>query len=747
MQARSLNAKIGTKLVASILLMVFIAFAVTTLIFFRAYRNTLIDDSAQIMQARADSIAENIDTQNIQVAAIVRSMASWQENGGFGDRETTVTHTRDLLERFPSFLGTYINYEPNADGQDGQYTANSDCCTNGRFLPYWYWNDGVLRDEMLIAPTVDLEGSEWYGDVKTLFHEVGAGENDDLAYLNITDPFIYEGVPMVSVTYPIEIGGDFVGITGVDRSLSQMYELINTFKPYESSNLYLLSRSGSFVTTSHEDVALDGTALLDHPELSAIFSQNVAARSAGVVEGTSPLTSEDAFFTFAPIETGQWMVIMEVDRSEILAPVNATIGRVALVALLAFLAISTAIWYTTNRNIIQPMQHLGLVFDAIQAGNYDARVQFATQDEWGSLGHSLNAMLDNTLVLVQSQEERDAIEASIHKLLDEVSTVAEGDLTAEAEVSMDMTGAIADSFNWMIEELRDIIERVQETSLQVSSSANEIQATAEHLAMGSETQAAQIVDTSAAIDEMSVSIQQVSENSSLSASIGEQARISAERGTSAVTDTIDGMRRIRQQVQETSKRVKRLGESTQEISDAIAVIRGIAKRTGILALNASIQASRAGEAGRGFAVVAEEVERLSERSAQAAQQIGHLVNTIQSEMKEVATSMEATTHEVVGGSDLANQAGEALVEIQDVSNHLAELIQSTSQAAQQQARGSEAIARAMNDIAQVTQQTAAGTKEASVSISNLAQLAEELRASVSRFKLRGQNEYGLAAAD
>jgi methyl-accepting chemotaxis protein len=381
---------------------------------------------------------------------------------------------------------------------------------------------------------------------------------------------------------------------------------------------------------------------------------------------------------------------------------------------------------------ISAMQELS---GQLGTGNYQARAAVITRDELGNVAGSFNAVLDNILSLIQSREERDQIQASITKLLDEVSGVAHGDLTKEAEVTADVTGAIADSFNYMIEQLRQIIGNVQEATVQVSTSANQIQAAAEQVAQGSDAQAEQIGQTSAAIDEMAVSIQQVSENAALSATVAQQALAGAKQGSDAVRNTIQGMNRIRDQVQETAKRIKRLGESSQEIGQIIQLIDDIADRTSILALNASIQAAAAGEAGRGFAVVAEEVERLAERSTEATKKIATLVKTIQGETGEAVAAMEKGIHEVVDGSKLANQAGKALDEIEAVSNHLAELIGSISLTSQQQARGSEALAKSMGAIAQSTQQAAAGTKQAAESVSQLAVLADELRASVSTFQL------------
>ncbi len=408
---------------------------------------------------------------------------------------------------------------------------------------------------------------------------------------------------------------------------------------------------------------------------------------------------------------------------------------IALFTALFGVLVAIGATYLLATGITRQVNAVSTVMQKIAAGDYKARANVTSEDELGQVAKGLNGMLDNTVSLISSREERDQIQASIMKLLNDVSGVAEGDLTKEAEVSADMTGSIADSFNFMIEELRRIIGDVQETTLSVGTAANEIQATAEHLAETSQSQSLQIVDTSAAIDEMATSIRQVSENASSSALVADQSRSNSMKGAEAVGRTVRGMEAIRERVQETSKRLKRLGESSQEVGEIVDLIGDIADRTSILALNASIQAAMAGEAGRGFAVVAEEVERLAERSTNATKRIGSLIKTIQTETNEAVASMEDTIREVVSGSSLASEAGKALEEIRAVSEKLAELIQSISMAAKQQARGSEALAKAMSDISETTQQTAAGTKEAAVSIRNLTSLADNLGESVSRFKL------------
>ena len=324
---------------------------------------------------------------------------------------------------------------------------------------------------------------------------------------------------------------------------------------------------------------------------------------------------------------------------------------------------------------------------------------------------------------------------AILRLLDEMGDLADGDLTVTATVSEDITGAIADSINYAIDALRNLVTAINDTTLQVSSAAQQTQATAMHLAEASDHQAQQITDASSAINEMAVSIEEVSSNASELAEEANRSVSIATQGADAVQKTIHGMDTIREQIQETSKRIKRLGESSQEIGDIVELINDIAEQTNILALNAAIQAAMAGEAGRGFAVVADEVQRLAERSGDATRQIEALVKGIQSDTKEAVNSMEESTSGVVAGAQLAQNAGEALEAIEDVSTHLASLITNISDSASQQARAATNISETMNVIQEITTQTSAGTNETAASIGNLAELANELRHSVAGFKL------------
>lgn len=337
------------------------------------------------------------------------------------------------------------------------------------------------------------------------------------------------------------------------------------------------------------------------------------------------------------------------------------------------------------------------------------------------------------LIEQASQNERN--QAAILQLLDEIADLAEGDLRIHASVTENFTGAIADSINFAIDQMRGLVSNINNLSVQVSKAAGETQNTAKNLASAAENQAREIGAASQAINEMAISIDQVSSNAAESAAVAERAVEISNKGAEVVQDTIQGMETIRGQIQETSKRIKRLGESSQEIGDIVSLINDIADQTNILSLNAAIQASMAGDAGRGFAVVADEVQRLAERSSAATKQIAALVKTIQTDTNEAVISMEQTTSEVVGGAKRAQDAGVALEEIENVSTNLAELIQAISNAARQQAASAGDVSNTMNIIQDITAQTVNGSEQTAASIGNLAGIANEMQTSVEGFKL------------
>ena len=335
----------------------------------------------------------------------------------------------------------------------------------------------------------------------------------------------------------------------------------------------------------------------------------------------------------------------------------------------------------------------------------------------------------------ETEEQNRRNQDAILRLLDELGNLAEGDLTVQASVTENITGAIADSVNYAIEALRDLVSTINSTSGLVAAAVQETSAIADRLAKSSEIQARQIENASATVMQMAQSMDDVSSKTAASAEVAEKSVGIAHEGGDRVRRTIHGMNAIREHIQDTSKRIKRLGESSQEIGDIVALINDIADQTNILALNAAIQASAAGEAGRGFAVVADEVQRLAERSSNATKRIETLVKTIQADTNEAVISMEKSTSEVVGGAGLAEKAGEALEEIEKVSAKLAELIDEISKSAGQVSEMASRVSSAMISINEITGQTAESSVATASAIGKLNQLAQELRQSVAGFRL------------
>ncbi|MES2364341.1 MAG: methyl-accepting chemotaxis protein [Pseudomonadota bacterium] len=336
---------------------------------------------------------------------------------------------------------------------------------------------------------------------------------------------------------------------------------------------------------------------------------------------------------------------------------------------------------------------------------------------------------------LQSEAENKRNQEAILRLLNELGDLSEGDLTISATVNEDITGAIADSINFTIDELRMLVAGIDRATEQVNATTAQAKLVSDELLSAAQRQSHEIETTSAAILDMSQSINEVSASASQSAQVAHQSLEAAEKGTHAVQNSIAGMNGIREQIQETSKRIKRLGESSQEIGEIVELISDITEQTNVLALNAAIQAASAGEAGRGFSVVAEEVQRLAERSGQATKQIAAIVKTIQSDTQDAVAAMETSTQGVVEGAKLSDAAGQALSEISQVSRNLAALIENISTATEAQASAATKVARTMQDIQNITEQTTTGTNQTASSIGALSDLAADLKKSIAGFKL------------
>jgi methyl-accepting chemotaxis protein len=739
-----IRSRVAAKLALAMLAVAVLPVAIASFI---SYSRT----SSALTSQVGDSIAETVgETSNLATQALIENIRLLQglsgspllrervdeaNNGYTGDADAIVRRLAETDQRWQSAPITDPLVQGVLSGDRITNPVNSEL---RRFQEQFPRNVSLLvtdRYGALLAST--SRTPDYLKSDEGWWSEVWAG-GAGAVYLSNPEIDANTGTFVVSIGVPINnVEGEAVGVLSARADVRELLDILSDLRLGETSRVLIVSGDGQ-ILFDPVNAARFGTpapawltesGVLNQPAATWARARDQAGEAVLVAAARPSRTSG-----FSAIQNLGWNAVATIAESEALEPVVAATRIQVFVALItAVLAVVVAVLLT--RLLTRQVNLINEVVAKIGLGDFQSRVAVVTRDEMGRTAQSLNGMLDQTLALIQTADDRDRIQASIMKLLDEIGGVAEGDLTGEAEVTPEVTGAIADSFNFMIAELRRIIQQVKLAADDVGSSATQIQSMMERIADGSEAQSDQIVDTSSAIEEMALSIQQVAENARMSAEVAQKSLANAQDGADAVRKTMGSMSSIRERVQETSKRIKRLGESTQEIGEIVQLIDDIADRTSILALNASIQAATAGEAGKGFAVVAEEVERLAERASDATKRISVLVQTIQAETNEAVTAMSMTTEEVVGGSDRANQAGQSLGEIQKVSQSLAELIQTISAAANQQARGSESLASSMSGISEVTQQTAAGTKQAAVSMTSLVTLSERLRESMARFQV------------
>ena len=390
--------------------------------------------------------------------------------------------------------------------------------------------------------------------------------------------------------------------------------------------------------------------------------------------------------------------------------------------------------FVLSKRVLKPVGELAKFSERLVAGDARARAEVDTGDEFGFIAENFNRSAAKVAHAVTNQQAQDSLQRSITDLLNTINQVARGDLTIRGKVTNDALGNVVDSVNFMLDNFTKVLERVRKAAIDVSTSANQILEAADDMTAGATQQDQEITNTSSAVEELTVSMKQVSNNAEASAEAARRALDAAEQGNRAVRDTLEGMQRIRASVQATAKKIKSLGDRSLEISEIINVINDITEQTNLLALNAAIEAARAGEAGRGFAVVADEVRKLAEHSRSATKDIAALIKAIQAETNEAVVVMEEGTREVEVGAGLADQAGKALEAISSVVRQSAELVQEISLASKQQVRGTEGVANAMQIISGITRQTTQGARQTASTVGNMVKLSEQLNEALAQFR-------------
>jgi methyl-accepting chemotaxis protein len=414
---------------------------------------------------------------------------------------------------------------------------------------------------------------------------------------------------------------------------------------------------------------------------------------------------------------------------------SGPVGLEFIAAAFLVLLVTVLLAWRLNARVLKPVAELSQFSERLAGSDYQAKVEFDEQDDFGYIAQNLNGTVARVAKSMSNQQAQEELQRSVTEFLTIVSQVARGDLTLRGKVTQDALGNVVDSVNYMLDNFARVLERVRGAAINVSSSANEILVSSEEMANGATQQDQEITNTSSAVEELTVSMKQVSNNAEASAEAARRALDAAEQGNRAVRDTLEGMQRIRASVQATAKKIKSLGDRSLEISEIINVINDITEQTNLLALNAAIEAARAGEAGRGFAVVADEVRKLAEHSRNATKDIAALIKAIQAETNEAVVVMEEGTKEVEVGARLADQAGRALDAISSVVRQSAELVQEISLASKQQVRGTEGVANAMQIISNITRQTSQGARQTARTVEQMVKLSEQLNEALSQFRV------------
>ena len=420
---------------------------------------------------------------------------------------------------------------------------------------------------------------------------------------------------------------------------------------------------------------------------------------------------------------------------------SAAVGGAAFAVGLALLVTIILAW-RLGGGLLSPVNELAKFSERLAVGDPKARVEVTSTNELGYIADNLNRAVAKVSKAANNQESSDALQRSITELLTVINQVARGDLSLRGKVTNDALGNVADSVNYMLDNFTKVLERVRKAAMEVTACSNNILVAADQMQAGATQQDQEITNTSSAVEELTVSMKQVSNNAEASAEAARRALDAAEQGNRAVRDTLEGMQRIRSSVQATAKKIKSLGDRSLEISEIINVINDITEQTNLLALNAAIEAARAGDAGRGFAVVADEVRKLAEHSRSATKDIAALIKAIQAETNEAVVVMEEGTKEVESGATLADQAGRALDAISNVVRQSAELVQEISLASKQQVRGTEGVAHAMQIISNITRQTSQGTRGTVATVSQLVKLSDQLNDGLAQFRASSKHGGG-----
>lgn len=556
-------------------------------------------------------------------------------------------------------------------------------------------------------------------------------------------------------------GSPPAGVLKVKYNLQDVQEYIAHFKQHDTGYAYAVSTTGRIVI--HPDPAMRNVelnqamqktggsdpspalvALVSSEDLGSVYYDGVSPQTRKPEARIMSYSRTKKFLDGNPQLPGfGWTFVVDNSKDEVYAPAYRMLRSISAAGLLSFLLVG-ALALAFSKSFSGKIGNLLAATEKVRAGDLDARVHIATNDDLERVAQGFNEMMDRLAEMVRNEqshneqlrETEQTTDRSLNEFLDIVSAASEGNLTSRGSEGESTLGRLVVSVNRMLDHFGVMITEVKQIGLSVSSSSTEILAAAEQIAVGSQRQADEITNTSSAVEEMAASMNQVSRNAEASADAARRALEMAGNGDRSVRDTSEAMSRIDSAVQQTAEKMRSLGARSSEISEIMDLIDEIAAQTNLLALNAAIEAAHAGEAGLGFSVVADEIRKLAERSARATRDVGNLIKSIQNETSEALTAMEIGMKEVRGGGFLANEASRSLQDISEAVRQSSELIEEISAASEEQARVTTSLAVAMQTISSITLETSAGAHETAQTIEGMVGLADRLNRAISQFKVK-----------
>jgi methyl-accepting chemotaxis protein len=749
---------LGMKLFVAVLLLTGLSIALACLV---AYLNFIraIEQGEQIQRA-AVATADAVDLflfENVQFAKTIASDEVLVETATRSARaDETVgingvpdaDQTRLLEERYKDTRVLRIDENVNGFLREKRRIRG--------VIERMFFTDKYGLNVGMTSPTEDFVQSDeaWWQETMRSGIYI-----EDVKFDKPTGTFDVE----ICVAIVSKSGGPPVGVLKIKYNLQDAQDYISHYKQYETGYAFAVSSDGRIVL--HPDPTMRNLELGD------------AMRKAGVADASflesemTALTNQDfgtLYYSAVNPKTGKeqqrvasfgktkkfvngnsqlpgfgWTFVVDNSKDEVFAPAYKMLRSISAAGLLSFV-IFGAIALAFSRSFSNKIKQLLSATEEVRTGNLDARVTISTHDELEKVAQGFNEMMDRLAEMVRNEKAHNehllqtdqAMQRSLGEFLEIVSSVSEGNLTKRGPEGNDTLGKLVQAVNKMLDDFGLMLTEVKQIGLSVSSSATEILAAAEQIAVGSQRQADEITNTSSAVEEMAASMNQVSRNAEASADAARRALDMAGHGDKSVRDTSEAMSRIDSAVQQTAEKMRLLGIRSSEISEIIDLINDIAAQTNLLALNAAIEAAHAGEAGLGFSVVADEIRKLAERSARATRDVGNLIKSIQTETSEALTAMEVGMKEVRGGSYLATQASNALQDISEAVRQSSELIEEISAASEEQARVTSNVAGAMQTISSITLETSAGAHQTAQTIEGMVGLADRLNKSISQFKVK-----------